>query len=67
MARHGKATESLGDTLVQAVIVPSPEAAANDDGTGTNGEVMPAWDPLDVWRRCVRDVRESRDGDPDPA
>jgi len=63
MARHGKATESLDDTLARAVKLTLPEGAANDDGGGAQGGSAPAWDPLEVWRRCVRDVREARDDD----
>jgi hypothetical protein len=61
MPRHGKATESLNDTLVRSVKIVLPEAAANDDGAAGEAAVVPAWDPLEVWRRCVRDVRDSRE------
>jgi hypothetical protein len=61
MPRHGKATESLNDTLVRAVKITLQESAANDDGVTGESAIVPAWDPLEVWRRCVRDVRDSRD------
>lgn len=61
MSGHGKASESLNDTLVRAVKVVAPEPAANDDAVGAEAAMVPAWDPVEVWRRCVRDVRDSRD------
>lgn len=64
MTRHGKAEDSLDDTLVRAMKVALPDSAANDDG-GSEPATAPAWDPLEVWRRCVRDVRDLRNNGQD--
>lgn len=59
MSRQGKATESLNDTFVKAIKISLPDTAANEDGIADFAGT-PAWDPLEVWRRCVRDVRDDR-------
>lgn len=59
MSRQGKATESLNDTFVKAIRISLPDTAANEDGSAEVA-AAPAWDPLEVWRRCVRDVRDDR-------
>jgi hypothetical protein len=66
MSRQGKATESLNDTFVRAIKISLPDTAANEDGTGEFAGA-PAWDPLEVWRRCVRDVRDDRGEDEEAA